>query len=93
MDMLERNKYLAVECTGFARSETLSEEDFKRENGFLSFEQALKCGKQKVEKIETKEFFGALDIPTGYKFWLSRIFRERLDQDVPQSFNNNKNLD
>ncbi|NEU72906.1 NACHT domain-containing protein [Hassallia byssoidea VB512170] len=90
--IIKNKEYLAVECTGFAHSETLpGNGDCKRENGFLSFKNAVKCGKQQIEKNELRF---ALDIPMAYNFWLPKVFKERLDQDLIQlkRFNNDKNL-
>ena len=87
-----KKEYLAVECTGFARSETISETgDFEREDRLLSFEQAVEAGEQIVKQKE-KDLFFALDIPTAYNFWFPKVFGERLEREVPKSFNNDKDL-
>jgi len=70
--MVNREDYLAIECTGFAKSETLSEgEDkkFQRVDGFLSFDQAVELGRQQL----TRPLKFALDIHIAYNFWWSKV--------------------
>lgn len=87
LEILEDGKYLAVECTGFAYSQNLSE---GRENGFISFQKAVECGEQQVKQ---KNLIFALDIPIAYNFWLPRVFKERLKQEAPKTiFNNGRDL-
>ncbi len=89
--VLKRDEYLVVECTGFANSKTLSksEEDFKRENGLLSFEKAIDFGNKIIEE---KQLLFVLDIPIAYNFWLPKVVRDCLNKEAPKSFSNNKNL-
>jgi HEAT repeat protein/energy-coupling factor transporter ATP-binding protein EcfA2 len=82
-NMVKREDYLAIECTGFAKSETLSEgeeEKFQRVDGFLSFDQAVEWGCKQLEK--PLKF--ALDIHMAYNFWLPKVCRERLDAKTPK---------
>jgi len=70
--MVKREDYLAIECTGFARSETLSEcedEKFQRVDGILSFDQAVELGCKQL----TRPLKFALDIHIAYNFWWSKV--------------------
>ncbi|GET35854.1 HEAT repeat domain-containing protein [Microseira wollei] len=87
--MVKREDYLAFECTGFAKSETLSEcedEKFQREDGFLSFDQAVELG---CKQLERRLKF-ALDIHIAYNFWWSKVVcQNRLEAEPIKRLINN----
>ena len=83
-EMVDREDYLAIECTGFAKSETLSENKFQRVDGFLSFVQAVNFGRQQLDR--PLEF--ALDIAIADNFWLHNVFDNRLKEKKPKRFIN-----
>ena len=64
--MVQRRDYLAVECTGFSKSQTLEYPNFQRQDGLLSFEQASQLG---IEQLNNRQFKFALDIQIAYYFW------------------------
>jgi HEAT repeat protein/energy-coupling factor transporter ATP-binding protein EcfA2 len=87
--MVKREDYLAIECTGFARSETLSEcedEKFQRVDGILSFDQAVELGCKQL----TRPLKFALDIHIAYNFWWSKVVcQNRLEAETPKRLINN----
>jgi HEAT repeat protein len=87
--MVKREDYLAVECTGFAKSETLSEcedEKFQRVDGFLPFDQAVELGCKQL----TRPLKFALDIHIAYNFWWSKVVcQNRLEAETPKRLINN----
>jgi energy-coupling factor transporter ATP-binding protein EcfA2 len=87
--MVKRKDYLAIECTGFAKSETLSEcedEKFQRVDGFLSFDQAVELGCKQL----TRPLKFALDIHIAYNFWWSKVVcQNRLEAETPKRLINN----
>ncbi len=88
--MVRREEVLAIECTGFAKSETLEDENYPREDGFLSFAQAIKLGKS---QLENKKLIFALDIHIAYYYWWAKLCCRRLEAEVPKTLTNNeKNL-
>ncbi len=65
-DLVERGEYLAIECTGFARTETLHgtmPEEVGRVDGVLSFERSLQAGKANLSTTG-RELLFALDVTT-----------------------------
>ena len=64
--MVQRGDYLAVECTGFSKSQTLEYPKSPRQDGLLSFEQASELG---IEQLNNRQFKFALDIQIAYYFW------------------------
>jgi hypothetical protein len=69
---LERGTYLAVECTGFARSESLGvhlpEGRGRDAGGFLSFDAAQDAGKAQLD-FEPRPFEYAIDLPVARYTW------------------------
>ncbi|KST67839.1 HEAT repeat domain-containing protein, partial [Mastigocoleus testarum] len=98
--IIKREEYLAVECTGFAKSEALEEKGFPRENGFWSFEQAtelgcnqLKTNQQEHNNTQSKNLVFALNIQIAYYLWWAKSCRKRLEAEAPKTLTNNgKNL-
>jgi ABC-type multidrug transport system fused ATPase/permease subunit len=80
---LEEEDYLAVECTGFARSTTLSDEDFQRNSGgLLTFQQATELGRQKLDNAANNDTLKvAIDIAhSGYKkYWWHEICHKHIE--------------
>ncbi|HEY9669962.1 MAG TPA: HEAT repeat domain-containing protein [Waterburya sp.] len=87
--MVKRGDYLAIECTGFAESETLYEgedEKFQRLDGFLSFNQAVELGCKQL----TRSLKFALDVHIAYNFWWSKVIcQNRLEAETPKRLINN----
>lgn len=81
-DLFELEDYLAVECTGFARSTTLSDDEFKRNSdGLLTFQDATKLGRQKLDNAaKNKTLKVAIDIAhSGYKnYWWHEICHKHI---------------
>ncbi|MET7898566.1 AAA family ATPase [Streptomyces mirabilis] len=72
-DLVDSEAYLAVECTGFAHSEALGQwpdlpEARNRENGTLSFEQALAAGRDQLGRADRPLKF-ALDVALAHYSW------------------------
>ena len=71
-DLIDQGSYLAVECTGFAHSELLGQqpsggpEADHRVGGVLTFEQAVKAGRQ---QLDDRPFQFALDIAVAQNDW------------------------
>ena len=70
-DLIDRGSYLAVECTGFAHSELLGQlsggpEADHRVGGVLTFEQAVKAGRQ---QLDDRPFQFAIDIAVAQDRW------------------------
>jgi hypothetical protein len=68
-ELIDSDTYLALECTGFAQSESLSEsktEGVGRVNGFLPFERAVAAGR---EQLDHQALRFALDIAVAHYSW------------------------
>ncbi len=87
--MVNREEYLAVECTGFCQSSTLENPDFPRKDGLLSFPNAYTLGSEQLNK---RQLIFALDIQIGYYFWWTKLCKSRVEISVPKSFTNGRNL-
>lgn len=63
--------YCAIECTGFAYSDTLPPDSIElagvaRDNGFLTFEQAKEVGRKQLDRLP---FRYAIDIAVAHESW------------------------
>jgi hypothetical protein len=73
-DLIDEGNFSAVECTGFAHSDTLGRiEDDKpeaqrRTGGVLTFEQAVEVGRQQLDQHD-RPFHFALDIAVAQYGW------------------------
>lgn len=71
----EDETYIVVECTGFASSRALSSElpegRDRNQQGFLSFEDAIKAGRSNFEpqQLQLRPFNFAIDIATAHHEW------------------------
>jgi|GEM_PF-1405291 len=70
--LIDEGNFLAVECTGFARSEALGEGDTpeaqRRTNGLLTFEQAVAAGRRQFDRADRPLSF-AIDIAVAHYGW------------------------
>ncbi|WP_454130982.1 hypothetical protein [Kitasatospora aureofaciens] len=71
MELVDSGAYLAVECTGFARSDLLGKypdlpEARHRTNGLLPFDQAVAAGR---EQLYGSPLRFAIDIATAHYEW------------------------
>jgi hypothetical protein len=70
-ELIDGGAYIAIECTGFAYIESLSDsvpEGMRREKGFLSFDKAVETGRKQLEQKE-RPFQFALDIAIAHYGW------------------------
>ncbi|MEU4419928.1 ATP-binding protein [Actinoplanes sp. NPDC024001] len=72
-ELVDSGTYLAVECTGFARSELLGQypdlpEARDRADGLLTFERALAAGREQIGRADRPLRF-ALDVATAHYEW------------------------
>ena len=74
-EWIEEGSWLAVECTGFARSEKLGQikedpppESRGREDDVLSFDRAIAAGREQLE-YGSRRFQFALDIAVAHYWW------------------------
>lgn len=68
-ELIDSDTYLALECTGFAQSESLSESEIEgvgRINGFLPFDRAVAAGR---EQLDHQALRFALDIAVAHYSW------------------------
>lgn len=71
-ELIEDGIYLAVECTGFAYSKTLSSNSIelagatRNIEGFLTFEQAKEVGRKQLDRLPFKY---AIDIAVAHEHW------------------------
>ena len=67
LDLISSNKYIAVECTGFAHTKTAlgGLEGQMRQGGFISFDNAVAIG---LQQIETRPLAAAIDVYTVQRF-------------------------
>lgn len=75
LELVDGNKYIAVECTGFATSAKLEginsrehPETQYRKNGVMSFASAVKAGREQLA-CDTRPFQYAIDIATAHYAW------------------------
>jgi hypothetical protein len=72
-ELVSGGAYLPIECTGFARSKTISgsvPEALNRDNdGTLSFDNATKAGLAHFDLVASRPFKFALDIAVAHFFW------------------------
>jgi hypothetical protein len=72
-ELVESDVYLAVECTGFARSGNLRppypEGIDRQQDGTLTFERATKAGAEQFDWLHERQFDGALDIAVAHRHW------------------------
>ncbi len=71
--LIEDDAYIAVECTGFAHTQSFGnsqepEAMGRNSNGFLSFDKALSAGKKQLGN-PNRSFKFAIDIATAKYFW------------------------
>ena len=82
-ELIDGDSFLAIECTGFAHSDQLSEapagrpEAERREAGVLSFEDAVVIGRRQLDQGDRPLQF-ALDVAMAHYGW--RIEPYRLEQ-------------
>lgn len=72
-ELIDNDAYIAIECTGFAHAEGLSnseqpEAKQRQENGTLEFERAIKVGEQQLRN-QKRPFKFAIDIAVAQYFW------------------------
>jgi HEAT repeat protein/energy-coupling factor transporter ATP-binding protein EcfA2 len=82
--LVDSEAYFAIECTGFAQSQSLSRaalELYGRTNGFLRFDQALEVGRQQLDR--PLKF--ALDIGALYHTWWRDVCHVRLEDQAKHS--------
>jgi len=71
-ELIENGIYLAIECTGFAYSKTLSPDSTelagatRNTEGFLSFEQSKEVGRKQLDRLP---FRYAIDIAVAHESW------------------------
>ncbi|CAM5590957.1 hypothetical protein BOQ63_007360 (plasmid) [Streptomyces viridifaciens] len=73
VELVDSGAYLAVECTGFARSDLLGKypdlpEARHRTNGLLPFDQAVAAGREQLYRADRPLRF-AIDIATAHYEW------------------------
>lgn len=69
--LVESGSFLAVECTGFAHSETLPVESIEGQNrrdGVLSFVDAVDAGRRQLERTDSPLRF-AIDVTVAHYHW------------------------
>lgn len=66
--LVSEEGYIAVECTGFARSQSLAMEGKPRQEGGLSFEDAVEIGEKNLNN-PNKPFEFAIDIAAAKYIW------------------------
>lgn len=70
--LIDDDGYIAIECTGFARTQSFRgsqpEEVGRTESGFLTFERAIKAGREQLENQE-RNFKFAIDIAVAHYDW------------------------
>jgi hypothetical protein len=72
--LIDEGNFLAVECTGFARSEQLGHkigdkpEAQHRSGGFLGFDQAVEAGRQQLDQPD-RQFRFAIDVAVAHYGW------------------------
>ena len=73
LNLCNQNKYIAIECTGFAQSQRISksvpEGIGRTEDGFLTFERAVAAGCEQLQRQEDRPPKFALDIATAHYEW------------------------
>jgi hypothetical protein len=73
-NLIDEESFLAVECTGFAQSERLSQmigdkpEALHRVGGVLDFEQAVEAGRQQLDRAD-RPFQFAIDVAVAHYGW------------------------
>lgn len=71
-NLIDYDAYIAIECTGFASSKTLRgsqpEELERKEDGFLTFERAVKAGSEQLNNKD-RPFKYAIDIAVAHYSW------------------------
>jgi hypothetical protein len=80
-DLIDVEKrYLAIECTGFARCSVLPENcpegKGRTAEGYLPFKDAVRAGRRQLDHVE-RSFMFALDIAVAHKIWGIRV------EDIP----------
>jgi hypothetical protein len=71
LQLIDSKAYVAIECTGFAYIANLPDsmpEGMKRQEGFLSFENAIETGRKQLEQRD-RPFQFALDIAVAHYSW------------------------
>lgn len=82
IELVEQRAYLAVDCTGFARSQTLGnigdtpECVGRRADGTLAFDAAVTAGEQQFALKLKRPFCYALDIGTAHYFYELRPYKQ-----------------
>lgn len=82
IDLVDGGSFIAVECTGFAHSETLPEDSIEgngRHNGFLPFLKALEAGRAQLDRADSPLRF-AFDATVAQYHW--KIEPPRIDPDL-----------
>lgn len=73
-DLIDVESFLAVECTGFAHSEQLGQmvgdkpEALHRTDGLLTFDQAVRAGRQQLDRAD-RPFQFAIDVAVAHYGW------------------------
>lgn len=70
-ELIDSDTYLALECTGFAQSESLSESETEgagRINGFLPFDRAVAAGREQLDRPD-RPLRCAFDIAIAHYGW------------------------
>lgn len=70
-ELIDSDIYLALECTGFAQSESLSESETEgagRINGFLPFDRAVAAGREQLDRPDRPLRY-AFDIAIAHYGW------------------------
>ncbi len=71
-NLIDKGAYIPIECTGFARTQSFRgsqpEEIERTEDGFLTFERAVKAGNEQLKK-QDREFKFAIDIAVAHDDW------------------------
>lgn len=73
LQLIQRDEYLIVECTGFAHTETLSDacpEGIGRLEGYLPFDRAIEAGRASLTASE-RPFRYALDVATLHRLGIT----------------------
>ena len=87
-NLIDKGAYIAIECTGFARTQSFRgsqpEEVERTESGFLTFERAIEAGREQLENQE-RNFKFAIDIAVAHYFWRVEPYSILL----PYEFGNN----
>jgi iSTAND domain-containing protein len=72
-ELIGNGTYLAIECTGFARSQSLlpphPEGIDRQRDGTLTFDRAIEAAEEHFFGLHRRDFQFALDIATAHRYW------------------------